>query len=258
MFSCKMKKGISDFKNVFDLYSQIGMVEACLDLKKTGMHIYTTYDKSVHAMTFFNHLTFQEYSCEKDRVFTLSIKSMKENLKNITSVDVIEMTIKKDLELKIKVIKKTIEFEKTIAMKESQIYELPLVLEQVAPLTIKSSDFLEFCRSINSKYDLWIKTTLNVPEIIFESEKTKVIVKSGVDDDGAAPTVKVASYTDKFKAEYFSKLKKIAKFDSGMRVYVNPNQPLILETCVGGGDLDRLTVWIKSLKQLDEDYEDAA
>lgn len=247
MFSCKMKKGISDFKNVFDLYSQIGMTDVCFDLKRTGIYIYTTYDKSVHAMAYFNHSTFQEYACEKENVFSLNIKSMRENLKNITSVDVIEMSVNNGTDLAIKVIKKTIEFEKIVSMKENQNHELPMVLDQVEPLTLKSSDFLELCRSINGKYNLWIKTATSSSQIVFESEKNKVVIKS-------TPEVSTDDYEDNFKAEYFSKMKKFTKFDSNIRVHVNRNQPLLLESYIGGGDKDRLNIWIKSLKQLDDDY----
>lgn len=251
MFSCKLNKGISNFKNVFDLYGQIGITEVCLDIKKIGLYVYTTFDKSIHTMASFSHTSFLEYKCEKECIFTLNIKSMKDNLKNITSVDTIELSIKKERELKIKVTKKTIEFEKKIIMKETQFYNLPIVLDQVQPLNIKSSDFLEFCRSISGKYNMTIKTTENVPEISFESEKSRVIIKSDVDNPNS-----VLSFEGEFKAEYFSKLKKFTKFNSTMRVYINPDQPLIFETNIGAKDKDKINIWIKSKKQIEDEYEE--
>ncbi|CCV02138.1 Proliferating cell nuclear antigen [Invertebrate iridovirus 25] len=251
MFLCKMNKGISNFKNVFDLYGQIGIVDVCFDIKKGGIYIYTTYDKSIHTMATFSSTSFLDYKCEKECIFTLNIKSMKENLKNITSVDTIELSIKKERELRIKVTKKTIEFEKKIHMKETQFYDLPIVLEQVQPLNIKSSDFLEFCRSISGKYVMTIKTDDGIPEIAFESDKSKVIIKSDNDNyDSILP------FEGEFKAEYFSKLKKFTKFNTLLKVYTNPSQPLIFESNIGTKDKDKITIWIKSLKQMEEDYEE--
>ena len=251
MFFCKLNKGISNFKNVFDLYGQIGIVDVCFDIKKTGIYIYTTYDKSIHTMATFSNSSFLEYKCEKECIFTLNIKNMKENLKNITSVDTIELSIKKERELRIKVTKKTIEFEKKIIMKETQFYNLPIVLDQVQPLNIKSSDFLEFCRSISGKYIMTIKTEESTPEIAFESEKSKVIIKSdGENNDSVLP------FEGEFKAEYFSKLKKFTKFNTCLKIYANPDQPLIFETNIGTKDKDKITIWIKSLKQMEEDYDD--
>lgn len=250
MFLCKMNKGISNFKNVFDLYGQIGITDVCLDIKKNGMYIYTTYDKSIHTMATFSNISFLEYRCERECIFTLNIKSMKENLKNITSVDTIELTIKKERELKIKVIKKTIEFEKKIYMKETQFYNLPIVLDQIQPLSIKSLDFLEFCRSISGRYIMTIKTTENF-EIIFKSERSKVIIKS--DNENYSH---IQPFEGEFKAEYFSKLKKFTKFNNILKVYATPNQPLIFESNIGARDKDKITIWIKSLKQMEEDYDE--
>jgi hypothetical protein len=220
-------------------------------------------------MASFSHTFFLEYKCEKECIFTLNIKSMKDNLKNITSVDTIELSIKKDhlknitsvdtielpikkeRELKIKVTKKTIEFEKKITMKETQFYNLPIVLDQVQPLNIKSGDFLEFCRSISGKYNMTIKTVENVPEISFESEKSRIIIKSDVDNPNS-----ILSFEGEFKAEYFSKLKKITKFNSTMRVYINPGQPLIFETNIGSKDKDKINIWIKSKKQIEDEYDE--
>lgn len=249
MFSCKLNKGISDFKNVFDLYGQIGITEVCLDIKKIGLYVYTTFDKSIHTMASFSNTFFLEYKCEKECIFTLNIKSMKDNLKNITSVDTIELSIKKEQELKIKVTKKTIEFEKKITMKETQFYNLPIVLDQVQPLNIKSIDFLEFCRSISGKYNMTIKTVKNVPEISFGSEKSWVTIKSDVDNPNS-----ILSFEGKFKAEYFSKLKKFTKFNSTMRVYINPKQPLRFETNIGSKD--KINIWIKSKEQIEAEYEE--
>jgi hypothetical protein len=249
MFSCKLNKGISDFKNVFDLYGQIGITEVCLDIKKIGLYVYTTFDKSIHTMASFSNTFFLEYKCEKECIFTLNIKSIKDNLKNITSVDTIELSIKKEQELKIKVTKKTIEFEKKITMKETQFYNLPIVLDQVQPLNIKSIDFLEFCRSISGKYNMTIKTVKNVPEISFGSEKSWVTIKSDVDNPNS-----ILSFEGKFKAEYFSKLKKFTKFNSTMRVYINPEQPLRFETNIGSKD--KINIWIKSKEQIEAEYEE--
>lgn len=251
MFLCKMNKGISNFKNVFDLYGQIGIVDVCFDIKKTGLYVYTTYDKSIHTMATFSSTSFLEYKCEKECIFTLNIKSMKENLKNITSVDTIELSIKKERELRIKVTKKTIEFEKKIHMKETQFYNLPIILDQVQPLNIKSSDFLEFCRSISGKYVMTIKTDDGVPEIAFESERSKVIIKS---DSECCDSI--LPFEGDFKAEYFAKLKKFTKFNTVLKIYTNPDQPLIFETNIGTKDKDKITIWIKSLKQMEDDYED--
>ncbi|CCV01787.1 Proliferating cell nuclear antigen [Invertebrate iridescent virus 22] len=250
MFLCKMNKGISNFKNVFDLYGQIGIADVCFDIKKNGLYIYTTYDKSIHTMASFSNTSFLDYKCEKECIFTLNIKSMKENLKNITSVDTIELSIKKERELRIKVTKKTIEFEKKINMKETQFYDLPIVLEQVQPLNIKSSDFLEFCRSISGKYVMTIKTDNKIPEIAFESEKSKVIIKSD------AEACEILPFEGEFKAEYFSKLKKFTKFNTILKIYTNPSQPLIFETNIGSKEKDKITIWIKSLKQMEDDYEE--
>lgn len=249
MFQCKMSKGISNFKNVFDLYSQIGIAEVCFDIKKNGIYFYTTYDKSIHTMANFSSSSFVEYKCEKEVIYTLNIKSMKENLKNITSIDTIELSIKKDCELKIKVIKKTIEFEKKIFMKETQFYNLPIVLDQVSPFSIKSSDFLEFCRSINGKYTLTIKTE-KMSEIIFESERSKVVIKSDETIENLIP------FEGDFKAEYFPKLKKFTKFNSSLKIHVNPDQPLVFVSNIGVKDKDKIIIWIKSLKQIEEDYEE--
>jgi len=246
-----MNKGIAHFKNVFDLYGQIGIVDVCFDVKKNGIYIYTTFDKSIHAMATFLSGSFLEYKCEKECIFTLNIKSMKENLKNITSVDTIELAIKKEREMTIKVVKKTIAFEKKLYMKETQFYNIPIVLDQVEPLTIKSSDFLELCRSINGKYNMTIKTDERVPEIIFESEKSKVVIKSD------NPYNKdVLAFDGEYKAEYFSKFKKFTKFNTGIKVYINPDQPLIFEANIGAKDKDKITIWIKSLKQIEDDYEE--
>lgn len=250
MFSCKLNKGISYFKNVFDLYGQIGITEVYFDIKKTGIYIYTTYDKSIHTMAIFSASSFLEYKCEKEGVFILSIKHMKENLKNITSVDTIELCIKKERELRIKVAKKTMESEKKIQLKETQFYNLPIILDQVPPLNIKASDFLEFCRSISGKYIMTIKSESNVNELSFESEKSRTVIKS--DNEGDA----VLSFEGEFKAEYFSKLKKFTKFNNNIKVYTNPDQPLIFETNIGPKDKDKITIWIKSLKQMEDDYED--
>jgi hypothetical protein len=176
---------------------------------------------------------------------------MKENLKNITSVDTIELSIKKERELRIKVTKKTIEFEKKIHMKETQFYNLPIILDQVQPLNIKSSDFLEFCRSISGKYVMTIKTDDGVPEIAFESERSKVIIKS---DSECCDSI--LPFEGDFKAEYFAKLKKFTKFNTVLKIYTNPDQPLIFETNIGTKDKDKITIWIKSLKQMEDDYED--
>lgn len=251
MFLCKMNKGISNFKNVFDLYGQIGIVDVCFDIKKTGIYIYTTYDKSIHTMAVFSNTSFLEYKCDKECIFTLNIKNMKENLKNITSVDTIELYIKKERELKIKVIKKTIEFEKKILMKETQFYNLPIILDQIQPLNIKSSDFLEFCRSISGKYTMNIKTDDGIPEIYFESEKSKVIIKSDNESSN-----EIISFNGEFKAEYFSKLKKFTKFNSTLKIYTNPDQPLIFETNIGTKEKDKIIIWIKSLKQMEDDYDE--
>jgi hypothetical protein len=243
-----MNKGISNFKNVFDLYGQIGISDVCFDIKKLGIYIYTTYDKSIHTMAIFSSSSFLEYKCEKECIFTLNIKNMKENIKNITSVDTIELSIKKERELKIKVTKKTIEFEKKINMKETQFYDLPIILEQVQPLNIKSSDFLEFCRSISGKYIMTIKT--DDGKIAFESERSKVIIKSDTENyDTLLP------FEGEFKAEYFSKLKKFTKFNNSLKIYTNPDQPLIFETNIGTKDKDKIIIWIKSLKQMESDYE---
>lgn len=251
MFFCKMNKGIAHFKNVFDLYSQIGIADVCFDVKKNGIYIYTTFDKSIHAMATFSIGSFMEYKCEKECIFTLNIKSMKENLKNITSVDTIELTIKKEREMVIKVVKKTIAFEKKLYMKETQFYNLPIVLDQVEPLTIKSSDFLELCRSINGKYNMTIKTNENVPEIVFESDKSKVIIKSDNPNNKD-----LLAFEGEYKSEYFSKFKKFTKFNVGLKVYINPDQPLIFEANIGAKDKDKITIWIKSLKQIEDDYEE--
>jgi hypothetical protein len=200
-------------------------------------------------MASFSNTFFLEYKCEKECIFTLNIKSMKDNLKNITSVDTIELSIKKEQELKIKVTKKTIEFEKKITMKETQFYNLPIVLDQVQPLNIKSIDFLEFCRSISGKYNMTIKTVKNVPEISFGSEKSWVTIKSDVDNPNS-----ILSFEGKFKAEYFSKLKKFTKFNSTMRVYINPEQPLRFETNIGSKD--KINIWIKSKEQIEAEYEE--
>ncbi|AHL67623.1 proliferating cell nuclear antigen [Chloriridovirus anopheles1] len=202
-------------------------------------------------MAIFSASSFLEYKCEKECIFTLNIKNMKENLKNITSVDTIELSIKKERELKIKVSKKTIEFEKKIQMKETQFYNLPIVLDQVQPLNIKSSDFLEFCRSISGKYVMTIKTENNTPEISFESEKSRTVIKS---DNEAGDTI--LPFEGEFKAEYFSKLKKFTKFNSNLKVYTNPDQPLIFETNIGAKDKDKITIWIKSLQQIEAEYEE--
>ena len=251
MFLCKLNKGISNFKNVFDLYGQIGITEVCFDIKKTGIFIYTTYDKSIHTMATFSNTTFLEYKCEKENIFTLNIKSMKENLKNVTSVDTLELIIKKERELRIKVTKKTIEFEKKINMKETQDYILPIVLDQVQPLNIKSSDFLEFCRSISGKYIMTIKTDDGLPAICFNSEKSNVLIRSDNEKTDVIPT-----FEGEFKAEYFSKLKKFTKFNTTLKIYTNPDQPLMFETNIGTKDKDRLTIWIKSLKQMEDDYDE--
>lgn len=247
-----MNKGISNFKNVFDLYGQIGITEIYFDIKKAGLYIYTTYDKSIHTMAGFSNTSFLDYKCEKECIFVLNIKNMKENLKNITSIDTIELSIKKDSkDLNIKVIKKTIEFEKKIHMKETQFYNLPLILDQVQPLNIKSSDFLEFCRSINGKYNMTIKTKEGVPEISFKSDKSKVIIKSDVENNDI-----ILPFEGEFKAEYFSKLKKFTKFNTTLKIHINPDQPLIFETNIGLKDKDKITIWIKSLKQMEDEYED--
>jgi hypothetical protein len=257
MFLCKMNKGISNFKNVFDLYGQIGITDVCLDIKKIGIYIYTTYDKSIHTMATFSNASFLEYKCEQECIFTLNIKSMKDNLKNITSVDTIELSIKKEHVLRIKVTKKTIEFEKKIHMKETQFYNLPIILDQVQPLNIKSSDFLELCRSISGKYTMKIKTDDGIPEIAFESEKSKVVIKSDNEEGDV-----IVPFEGEFKAEYFSKLKKFTKFNTNLKVYTNPDQPLIFETNIGTPPKDRektkdkIIIWIKSLKQMEEDYEE--
>lgn len=250
MFMCKMNKGISNFKNVFDLYGQIGITEVCFDVKKHGIYIYTTYDKSIHTMATFSNTSFLEYKCEKECIFTLNIKSMKENLKNITSIDTIELSIEKECELKIKVTKKTIEFEKKVNMKQTQFYNLPIILDQVQPLNIKSSDFLEFCRSINGKYTMNIKINSSLPLVTFESEKNKVQIKS--DNE---PSDDIFSFEGEFKAEYFSKLTKLTKFNSILKIYANPDQPLIFETSIGMKDKDKIIIWIKSLKQMEDDYD---
>jgi len=252
-----MNKGISNFKNVFDLYGQIGILEVCLDIKKIGLYIYTTtdnnstHDNSIHTMATFSNTSFLEYKCEKECTFTLSIKNMKENLKNITSEDVIELTIKKEHELKIKVTKKTIEFEKKNYMKEAQHYNIPIVLDQVQPLNIKCEDFLVFCRSISGKYVLTIKTEENIPEIIFKSEKNTTTIK-GSNESGDI----ILPFEGEFKAEYFSKLKKFTKFNNTLKIYTNPNQPLIFETNIGSKDKDKVIIWIKSLKQMEDDYDE--
>jgi hypothetical protein len=134
-------------------------------------------------------------------------------------------------------------------MKETQFYDLPIVLDQVQPLNIKSSDFLEFCRSISGKYVMTIKTDDGIPEIVFESERSKVIIKS---DNESCDTL---SFEGEFKAEYFSKLKKFTKFNNILKIYTNPDQPLIFETNIGTKDKDKIIIWIKSLKQMESDYE---
>ena len=250
MFTCKINKGISNFKNVFDLYGQIGITEVYFDIKKIGLYFYTTYDKSIHTMASFESGSFAEYKCDKECVFKLNIKNMKENLKNITSIDTIELSIKNDCrDLRIKIIKKTIELEKKIHMKETQFYDLPIILDQVQPLNIKSSDFLEFCRSINGKYIMTIKTHSNVPEIGFESDKSIVNIKSENDENNL-----ISPFEGEFKAEYFSKLKKFTKFNNNLNIYVTPDQPLIFETNIGLKDKDKIIIWIKSLKQMEEEY----
>lgn len=251
MFSCVLSKGITNFKNVFDLYSQIGITEVCFDVKKSGVHIYTTYDKSVHTMATFSACSFCEYDCEKESISTLNIKAMKENLKNVTSVDTIELCIRKDRELCIKVSKKTIEFEKKVQLKETQFYDLPTILDQAKPLNIKSGDFLEFCRSISGKYIMIIKSENGKGQISFESDKSKTIIKSdGENNDD------ILTFEGEFKAEYFSKLKKLTKFNSNLKIYPNPFLPLMFETTMGNKEKDKVTIWIKSLKQMEEDYDE--
>jgi hypothetical protein len=146
---------------------------------------------------------------------------------------------------------KTIELEKTVVLKDSQVYGLPPVVFGVEPLNVKSLDFLEFCGSIIGKYETWVITSGDVPEIIFESEKNKVTIKSnGKSNPFLEP------YSDKFKVEQFSNLKKLAKFDSNLKIYANPGKPLVFETNIGCKDNDKILVWIKSLKQLNDDYEE--
>jgi hypothetical protein len=236
---------------VFDLYSQIGITEVCFDVKKSGIHIYTTYDKSVHTMATFSACSFCEYDCEKESISTLNIKAMKENLKNVTSVDTIELCIRKDRELCIKVSKKTIEFEKKVQLKETQFYDLPTILDQAKPLNIKSGDFLEFCRSISGKYIMTIKSENGKGQISFESDKSKTIIKSdGENNDD------ILTFEGEFKAEYFSKLKKLTKFNSNLKIYPSPFLPLMFETTMGNKEKDKITIWIKSLKQMEEDYDE--
>ena len=151
----------------------------------------------------------------------------------------------------IKVVKKTIEFEKKLFMKETQFYNLPLVLDQVEPLTIKSSDFLELCRSINGKCNMTIKSKEGIPELMFESEKAKITIKS---DNPANKDV--LAFEGEYKSEYFSKFKKFTKFNTSLKVYINPDQPLIFDANIGTKDKDKVTIWIKSLKQIDDDYEE--
>lgn len=252
MFTCKMNKGISNFKNVFDLYGQIGITEVYFDVKKIGVYIYATYDKSVHTMVTFASSSFLEYKCEKEGVFILCIKSMKENLKNITSTDTIELSIGKESDFKIKIIKKTIELEKKFHIKETQFFDLPIILDQVQPLNFKSSDFLEFCKSINGKYNMTVKTKENVPEIAFESDKSRVIIKS---DSYVSDEILPLPFEGKFKSDYFSKLKKLTKFNDTLNIYINSDQPLILDINLGHKNKDKIRIWIKSLKQIDEEYE---
>ena len=249
-FSCKLSKNISNFKNVFDLYSQIGIVTVCFDIKKIGIFVYTTHDKNIHTMATFSSSTFFEYRCEKEYIFTLNIKHMKENLKNITVFDTVELFIKNECELGIKVVKKTIEFEKSIPLKEAQIYELPIVLDQIQPLNIKSADFLEFCRNIlNSKCVVTVKTENKCPEISFKFSAIKVIIKSDNENIDA-----LSQFEGEFKAEYFCKLKKFTKFNSSMRIYASKCQPLIFEINIG--TKDKIAIWIKSIKQMEEDYDE--
>jgi hypothetical protein len=231
----------------------LGIIEVCLDVKKSGMYIYTAQDKCIHLSATFSSGSFAEYDCEKECIFTLNIKSMKENLKNITSVDTIELTInREDRELMIKVIKKTIEFEKKVQIKETQYYNLPTVSDETYPLNIKSCDFLEFCRSVTGKQTMTIKTVQGIPEISFETDKSKVIIKSDADEED----IDILSFEGTFKTEYFSKLKKLAKFNIGLKIYTNPDQPLIFETHLASKEKDKVAVWIKSLQQMEEEYEE--
>jgi hypothetical protein len=41
-----------------------------------------------------------------------------------------------------------------------------------------------------------------------------------------------------------------------MRVYINPDQPLIFETNIGAKDKDKINIWIKSRKQIEDEYEE--
>lgn len=248
MFSCVLNKGITNFKNVFDLFGQIGISEVSFAIDKDCLSVYTTFDKCIHVSACFSESSFSEYHTTEKCISTLSIKSMKENLKNVTSVDTLELSMSKGRELRIKVCKKTIEFEKKIQLKEAQFYKLPK-LDQIHPLTIKASDFLEFCRSITGKYTIDIRTEAGRGDITLESDKSKTIIKSDYEN-----TEDVLPFHGEFKAEYFGKLKKLAKFNSNLRVYPNPKQPLMFETTIG--TKDALTVWIKSLKQIDEEYDD--
>jgi hypothetical protein len=247
-----MDKGISNFKNVFDLYGQIGLTEVCFDVRTEGIYVYTTYDKSIHTMATFLAASFLKYTCDCDCIFLLNIKTMKENLKNITSADKIELTIENKCELWIKVTKSTIEFSKKVTMKETQKNILPTL--DVAPsLSIRLLDFFEFCRSVNKKYNLTIKTSADSPEITFESEKSKVTIKSNNTGED-----NICDFEEEFKAEYFSKLQKLSKFGTNLNIYAQPKQPLVFKTVASSKNLIHMVIWIKSLKQMERDYEDLA
>ncbi|ABF82090.1 hypothetical protein MIV060L [Invertebrate iridescent virus 3] len=259
MFQCKMNKipknqSITHFKTVFDLYEKIGIQEVFFNIKPTGIYIYTTYDNSIHVETIFSNNFFLEYMCEKDAIFTLKVNAMK--VRNLVNTDSLEMGIRsaQDAPLVIRMSTKTIDFEKKIAIKKTQSYKLPELID-VTPLTIKSADFLEFCKSINGgKYTLSIKTkksemvngVLQRGEIIFEAENSRIVIRS--------ETPIESEFEGEFKSEYFSSLRKVTKFNTTLKIYLCPDHPLIFETTIGPKEKDKVIVWIKSLKQMEEEY----
>lgn len=252
MFQCKItNKGIIHFKNVFDLFKQMGISDAYLDVKHTGIYIYKSHDNSIYPMVYFSLSYFTEYTCHTENIYMFNINGIKNSLKNITGLDNVELKNTGE-NLNIKVIKKSIQLEYILALKPYDYINIPIpTVDDTTCLNIKSGDFAEFCKSINGKDELTIETNPEAQSISFASINFKTTIKGDTDED------EISTFEDRFRSEYFSKLKKMTKFDHNLKVYIDPkNKSIALETCIDSKEDSKITIWIKSLSKINEEYDE--
>ena len=245
----------------------------CFELNDDGIFMRTTDNENRLLIDLgLKRENFKKYKCTKTLYIGVNVIHLYKMLKSIKKKDAITMFIDddrpNDLAIRVEQFDRINKTTSYIKIQNVQNIEVGIPTGYGHPIIIPSNNFQKLVKGLNNIYEQvditsahgWIRFLCDAGEVYSrevefgeiedDQDNIKQLDKK-LRESGVVPE---SWYHHTFNTYQLVQLIKIAGLSPNIQVYVNPELPLLFKLKVGS--LGELSIYIKSIEQMNEDVDE--